>query len=103
MVTLLSVVHRGVPAHRIQTRCLTALLAQEGCLFVEQIANLFYHFEKEEVMEANCPECDAVISMSKPMKGEIVVCPDCGAELEVTSTDPLQLELAPEEEEDWGE
>ena len=54
-------------------------------------------------MEEKCPECDAVITMQKPMKGEIVVCPDCGAELEVTSVDPLQLELAPEEEEDWGE
>ncbi len=54
-------------------------------------------------MKANCPECDAEITMDKPMKGEIVVCPECGAELEVTGIDPLQLELAPEEEEDWGE
>ena len=54
-------------------------------------------------MTANCPECDAAISLDKPMKGEIVVCPDCGSELEVTQVDPLQLELAPEEEEDWGE
>ena len=72
--------------------------------FVGQSDQLSYHyFIEEEAMQANCPECDAVISMSKPMKGEIVVCPDCGAELEVTNTDPLQLELAPEEEEDWGE
>jgi alpha-aminoadipate carrier protein LysW len=28
---------------------------------------------------------------------------DCGAELEVVSLNPLVLELAPEEEEDWGE
>ena len=54
-------------------------------------------------MEANCPECDAVITMQKPMKGEIVVCPDCGAELEVVNENPLKVELAPEEEEDWGE
>jgi len=54
-------------------------------------------------MQANCPECDATITMEKPMKGEIVVCPDCGAELEVTSVEPLTLELAPAEEEDWGE
>lgn len=54
-------------------------------------------------MNANCPECDAVITMDKPLKGEIVVCPDCGAELEVTDTNPLTLALAPEEEEDWGE
>jgi alpha-aminoadipate carrier protein LysW len=35
--------------------------------------------------------------------GEIVVCPDCGVELEVMSLDPIRLELAPEVEEDWGE
>jgi len=35
--------------------------------------------------------------------GEILVCPDCGAELEVTSLTPLSLALAPREEEDWGE
>lgn len=51
-----------------------------------------------------CPECGADISLSADVeKGEIVQCGDCGAELEVVSVDPLELELAPEEEEDWGE
>ena len=54
-------------------------------------------------MTATCPECEASISLDKPMRGEIVACPDCGAELEVTSTDPLTLELAPMTEEDYGE
>jgi alpha-aminoadipate carrier protein LysW len=36
-------------------------------------------------------------------QGEIVPCPDCGADLEVLSTEPLTLGLAPEEGEDWGE
>ncbi len=54
-------------------------------------------------MTANCPECDAEISLAKAMRGEIIVCPDCGAELEVTNENPLQLDLAPQEEEDWGE
>ena len=54
-------------------------------------------------MSANCPECDAEIKMKDPMKGEIVACPDCGVELEVIALDPLSLQLAPEEEEDWGE
>ena len=36
-------------------------------------------------------------------EGEIIVCPDCGVELEVISVDPLVLEMAPEEAEDWGE
>ncbi len=54
-------------------------------------------------MTANCPECDNTISLDKPLRGEIVVCSDCGAELEVVSENPLVLDLAPQEEEDWGE
>jgi alpha-aminoadipate carrier protein LysW len=50
-----------------------------------------------------CPECEASIELQNVMVGEIVVCPDCGVDLEVTSLEPLQLELAPMEEEDWGE
>ena len=54
--------------------------------------------------QAECPECAADVSLPDDvMQGEIVQCPDCGVELEVTSLDPLTLELAPEEEEDWGE
>ncbi len=53
--------------------------------------------------ETNCPECDAAIVLDNPIQGEIVPCPDCGVDLEVVSLDPLELELAPEEQEDWGE
>jgi len=59
---------------------------------------------KEKTMTANCPECDATISLaSDVVEGEIIVCPDCAAELEVTSVDPAELALAPEVGEDWGE
>ncbi len=52
----------------------------------------------------NCPECDATLTLNDDLvEGEIVPCPECGAELEVVSTAPLQLALAPELEEDWGE
>lgn len=34
--------------------------------------------------------------------GELVTT-DEGVELEVTGIDPLELDLAPEEDEDWGE
>ena len=54
-------------------------------------------------LQTNCPECDAAIALNDPIGGEIVSCPDCGVELEVTSLEPLTLELAPEVEEDWGE
>lgn len=53
---------------------------------------------------AACPECDAPITLrDDTLEGEIVQCPDCGVELEVLSLDPPQLDLAPAEEEDWGE
>lgn len=54
-------------------------------------------------MFATCPECAAEIELDDVMEGEIVDCPDCGVELEVVSISPLSLDLAPEEEEDWGE
>jgi alpha-aminoadipate carrier protein LysW len=54
--------------------------------------------------DATCPECAADVTLAgDTLQGEIVQCPDCGVELEVMSLTPLVLELAPEEEEDWGE
>ncbi len=55
-------------------------------------------------MNAQCPECEGEVPVeSGVLLGEILVCPDCGAELEVTTLSPLTLALAPREEEDWGE
>lgn len=55
-------------------------------------------------IEAACPECDARVTFDRtPLSGQITSCTDCGSELEVTCTTPIQLELAPEVEEDWGE
>ena len=57
---------------------------------------------KEEKME--CIECGAQLDLAPDLEvGEILVCPDCGVELEVMGLDPITLELAPEVEEDWGE
>lgn len=50
-----------------------------------------------------CPECGADLGLTDVEVGEIVSCPECGADLEVLSVNPLQLGLAPAEEEDWGE
>lgn len=51
-----------------------------------------------------CPECFAVIEIpADAMENELLSCPDCGIELELMCLDPIQLELAPEVEEDWGE
>ncbi len=53
---------------------------------------------------ATCPECAAEVTLADDtLQGEIIQCPDCGVELEVMSLAPLVLELAPDEEEDWGE
>ncbi len=55
-------------------------------------------------MNAECPECAAEIELEADViEGEIIECPECGVELEVVGLDPVQLDLAPEEEEDWGE
>lgn len=53
---------------------------------------------------AQCPECEGDVAMQRaPLAGEVVRCPECSAELEVTSVAPLRLEPAPTVEEDWGE
>ena len=55
-------------------------------------------------VQAECPECAGEVSLPDDvMKGEIVHCAECGIELEVVKLDPPTLNLAPEEEEDWGE
>ena len=51
-----------------------------------------------------CLECVAEINLPDDvMENEIVTCPDCGVELEVISLTPMELDYAPEVEEDWGE
>lgn len=52
---------------------------------------------------AECPECFGEIELTDVMENEIIQCPDCGVDLEVVSISPIRLDLAPEEEEDWGE
>ncbi len=51
-----------------------------------------------------CPECAAEVTLETGTEvGEIIVCPDCGVDLEVTALDPAGVQLAPMEQEDWGE
>lgn len=55
-------------------------------------------------MQTLCPECEgSLILPTDTLEGEVVPCPDCGAELEVLTLAPLALALAPLVEEDWGE
>jgi alpha-aminoadipate carrier protein LysW len=51
-----------------------------------------------------CPECAAEIKLEEGTEvGEILVCSDCGVDLEVIALEPAAVQLAPREEEDWGE
>lgn len=51
-----------------------------------------------------CPECAAEVTLEAGTEvGEIIVCPDCGVDLEITALDPAAVQLAPMEQEDWGE
>lgn len=53
---------------------------------------------------APCIECGGEVRIPDDvMKNEILLCPECGAELEVIGVEPLELDLAPQVEEDWGE
>ena len=54
--------------------------------------------------KVECPECGSEVTLSDGVvENEILDCTTCGVELEVVSLKPLKVELAPEEEEDWGE
>jgi alpha-aminoadipate carrier protein LysW len=51
---------------------------------------------------ATCPECDADIDVDEfdVDKGDLISCAECGTNLEVTSTSPLELETAGEDDDD---
>jgi alpha-aminoadipate carrier protein LysW len=50
----------------------------------------------------NCPKCEAVIDVDQDEldEGDSVSCDECGADLTVTSLDPLELEAGEAEEEE---
>ena len=50
---------------------------------------------------AACPECQAEIHVDEDVdKGEIIHCEECEASLEVVGLDPIELDLAPEDEDE---
>lgn len=77
------------------------------CLFCRSFAPRWFAVKsavgKGENPVAICPECNGSVLLDGVERGEIVPCPDCGAELEVRDLEPLTLTLAPEMQEDWGE
>jgi alpha-aminoadipate carrier protein LysW len=63
--------------------------------------NATVHREETDGM-ATCPECDAEIEVDEfeVDKGDQLSCPECGSNLEVTSLSPIELDIAPDEDED---
>ena len=55
---------------------------------------------------AHCPECEATLEIEDDVEeGARMDCPDCGAELEVVNTNPVELDVissGEEEEEEDG-
>jgi alpha-aminoadipate carrier protein LysW len=54
----------------------------------------------------NCPECDADVPVPDDAAvGEIVSCPDCGADYEISKKNGSAIEVKQAETvgEDWGE
>ncbi len=49
----------------------------------------------------HCPECDALVDIEQDEveEGQLLSCPECGVDLEIVSTNPLEVELVEEEEE----
>ncbi|HET7102339.1 MAG TPA: hypothetical protein VFJ52_14385, partial [Terriglobia bacterium] len=52
-----------------------------------------------------CPECDAMIDIEEDLveEGQSIECPECGADLEVVSTDPVELDILSRGEDDEDE
>ena len=47
--------------------------------------------------ETQCSNCDATIAVEETREGGVIICPECGIELEVVGTDPLEVDFP----EDW--
>jgi alpha-aminoadipate carrier protein LysW len=56
------------------------------------------------MVATDCLECGGAVAFGEDvLLGEIAQCPECGVELEVLRQNPLEIGLAPQVEEDWGE
>jgi alpha-aminoadipate carrier protein LysW len=50
---------------------------------------------------ATCPVCEGTfyVDEEEVEEGDLISCEECGAELEVVSTDPFELEMVEDEDE----
>jgi len=51
---------------------------------------------------AQCPDCEAFLDLEADDvdEGEIIPCPECGVELEVVNTNPLEFDLVEDEDDE---
>ena len=49
-----------------------------------------------------CPECESALDFEDEdlQEGQTIDCPECGAELEVVSTDPVELDLLKDDDDE---
>jgi len=49
---------------------------------------------------AHCPECEAAVDIEADdvEEGQLISCPECGADLEVVNTNPIEFDLADDED-----
>ncbi len=54
--------------------------------------------DKDPTLMARCPSCDSRIYFERrPDTGEIIVCPECEASLEIMRNNPIRLDWAYDE------
>ena len=54
--------------------------------------------DKDPTLMARCPSCDSRIYFERrPDTGEIIVCPECEASLEIIRNNPIRLDWAYDE------
>jgi lysine biosynthesis protein LysW len=53
--------------------------------------------------KTHCPNCDAIISVGEPQEGAIIVCLECGVELEIISSHPFELDFTEDWQKEWEE
>lgn len=53
----------------------------------------------------SCPECEAAIDVEDDVveEGQTLDCPECGAELEIVNTNPLEVDVISSGDEDEEE
>jgi alpha-aminoadipate carrier protein LysW len=53
---------------------------------------------------ASCPECEAEIHVDEELdKGDSLICSECDAKLEVVGLDPIELDYATEDEDEYDD